>query len=163
MLIACDPGTYDSGVVVIGGGDRILLAEQMPNEDFIGYMKDWPSWHVVIERLHGQGKNIGRETFEACEWVGRFVQAAGPERVTLIRRVDLRFHWTGDTSGDDAALKRAVMDEYGGKEIAIGSKKNPGPLAIIKSPHCWQALALGLAYQRGCRSKVFTRADKVTK
>lgn len=157
MLMAIDPGCYDSGVVVLNG-EAILHATQLPNESLVRQVAGHS--HVVIEALHFMGGSVGREVLDTCVWVGRFMQAAGPERVTLIRRDDLRYHWVQNASANDATVRAAVIDHYGGKEIAIGTKKNPGPLYGI-SGHCWQALALGLAYQRGCRSKVFTRKDKI--
>lgn len=157
MLIAIDPGCYDSGVVVMNG-DRIISAEQRNNDGLISQVQCYSE--VIIESLHFMGGSVGREVLDTCVWVGRFMQAAGPERVTLIRRDDLRYHWVQNSAANDASVRAAVIDHYGGKEIAIGTKKNPGPLYGI-SGHCWQALALGLAYQRGCRSKVFTRKDKI--
>lgn len=160
MLVAIDPGCYDSGVVQLTDDGAILHAAQWSNVA----LRDWLVCNVhptVIEMITQPGR-AGRETYETCVWIGRFIETVGDGLVTVIRRDDVRFHWAGDASGNDSVLRQAVIDEYGGKEIAIGSKRSPGPLAGIKS-HCWQALALALAYQRGCRSKVFTRADKVTK
>lgn len=165
MLIAIDPGTYESGVVWLEDDGRVIQAEQLPNEEIVRRLEadgcdPETNDRVVIEMITQPGR-AGRETYETCRWIGRFEQAAGPTRVTIIRRDDIRFHWAGDASGNDATLRQAVIDHYGGKEIAIGSRKSPGPLAGI-TKHCWQALALAIAYQRGCRSKVFTRADKAS-
>ena len=154
MLIAIDPGTWESGVVRLSAAG-IASAEQVENEELLSELHFSPhATEVVIEMLHPQGRtNIGRETFETLVWVGRFMQAASHCRVTRIRRDDLRYHWCQDASANDAAVRQAVLDHFGDKSVAIGTKANPGPLYGVKS-HCWQALALGVAFQRGCRSKV---------
>lgn len=163
MLVAIDPGTWESGVVKIRHDGRIE-SEVMENRDLLDMLKGCShTWEIVIEMLHPQGRtNIGRETFETLVWVGRFMEGADRCRVIRVRRDDLRYHWCQDAGANDAAVRQAVLDHFGDKSVAIGTKASPGPLYGVKS-HCWQALALGVAYQRGCRSKVdFENPRKVS-
>ena len=51
----------------------------------------------------------------------------------------------GDSRAKDPNIRQALIDRYGGKEQAIGTKHLPGPLhAIVRD--VWAALALGVAW-----------------
>jgi hypothetical protein len=159
MLIAIDPGTWDSGVVQLDSAGQIVAAAQMDNEHVLRLIAEAaPGTELVIEMLHFQSKAVGFDVMESLVWIGRFMERAAHLSVYRIRRDDLRYFW--DASADaDGTIREAMISELGGKELAIGTKKRPGPL-FGASKHCYQALALALAHRRGCRSKIFTRADR---
>jgi hypothetical protein len=64
-------------------------------------------------------------------WTGRFLERwlnqkqTQPIRVT---RKQVMVHLCGSARGNDATLRTALIDLYGGKEKAIGRKAAPGPL-----------------------------------
>jgi hypothetical protein len=52
----------------------------------------------------------------------------------------------GSSRANDATIRQALLDRYGpGREKAVGTKANPGPLYGIKAD-LWQALALAVTY-----------------
>lgn len=103
---------------------------------------------VVIEMVASYGMSVGKDVFETVYWIGRFSEAVGgAER---IYRKDVKMALCGDNRAKDANIRQALIDLFGGdggKQVAVGTKDDPGPLYGFKS-HLWQALALAVTYER---------------
>jgi len=146
FLMGIDPGTTHSGVVVvyvpeIGTGCPVL-AGSVENKDVLGLI-DGHTGPIAIERVMSYGMPIGIETIETIEWIGRFLQAAGPERTRLIPRKEVGKHVCNDGRAKDPHIRQSLIDRYGGKAEAIGTVKKQGPLYRVKS-HAWPALAVAV-------------------
>lgn len=142
-LLAIDPGTTHSGFVVLGGiGPRPLNSGVYENGEMLALLKENRN-PVAIEMIASYGMAVGKEVFETCVWIGRFVQVAGPDRVRLVYRKDVKMHLCGTPRAKDANIRQALIDRYGGKAEAIGNVKKPGPLYGVKS-HAWAALAVAV-------------------
>jgi hypothetical protein len=85
------------------------------------------------------GMAVGREVFETCVWIGRFIQARQPMQHELIYRRDVKIHLCGSPRAKDANIRQSLLDKFG----EVGTKKNPGPLFGVKS-HVWSALAVAV-------------------
>jgi hypothetical protein len=136
-LLALDPGTTQSAYV-LWDGRRVLEAAILPNTDLIEILAAGriPCELMACEMIASYGMAVGREVFETCVWIGRFLQAhRGPHR--LVYRKDVKLHLCGSPRAKDANIRQALLDKHG----AVGTKKNPGPLYGIKS-HAWAALAV---------------------
>ena len=83
---------------------------------------------------------LGDESIQTILWTGRFVEAAKPLPVYLLRRRMVKIHLCGSSRATDANVRAALVDRFGGKDAAIGRKATPGPLYGITS-HLWAALA----------------------
>ncbi|RXN88219.1 hypothetical protein C7R54_15615 [Achromobacter aloeverae] len=110
---------------------------------------------VAIEMIASYGMPVGKEVFETCLWIGRFVQALEtPEEARLLYRKDVKMHLCGTTKAKDANVRQALLDLFprtgGGKTPQIGTKKQPGPLYGV-STHAWPAL--GVAVTLAARTK----------
>lgn len=147
--LAIDPGTEQSGFVLmdttgivvsgIESNERIL---DIIRRHCISLTSEKPQ--IAIEMIASYGMAVGKETFETCLWIGRFIQAAkNPDEVKLVYRRDVKLHLCNSARAKDANVRQAIIDLYGGKDKAIGKKSAPGPLYSIKS-HAWSALAVGL-------------------
>lgn len=146
-LVAIDPGTVESAVVV-WDGKTILHAEILPNSKVLiefcrnrgGPFND----HLAIEMVACYGMPVGKEVFETVLWIGKFVEA-WDSRVAqnftfpaqLIYRRDIKHHHCGNMHAKDANVAQALRDKYGDK----GTKRSPGVTYGLKS-HLWQAFAL---------------------
>jgi hypothetical protein len=140
-VLAIDPGTTHSGVVHFAGGIP-LTAGVYPNGDVLTHLSEWRG-AVACEMIASYGMAVGKEVFETCVWIGRFIQAAGPERVRLIYRKDVKLRLCGSPRAKDANIRQALIDKWGGKAEAIGTIKKQGPLYHVKS-HAWAALAVAV-------------------
>jgi hypothetical protein len=87
---------------------------------------------------------VGREVFDTVRWAGRFEEAAHPTPVALLGRKDVVTHLTGTARGNDADVRAALIDRFGGSS-AIGKKASPGPLHGI-AKDVWSALAIAVTY-----------------
>ena len=152
-ILGLDPGNEESAfVVVTGGGELVLSHRQDANETILGVLKEWPpdlvsmSWHLAIEMVASYGMPVGREVFETCVWIGRFVQAwEGLGKTwSLVYRKDTKMRLCGQTKAKDGNIRQALIDKFGGAN-AIGTKAKPGPLYGI-SKDKWAALAVAVTY-----------------
>jgi len=55
------------------------------------------------------------------------------------------FDLTDNTCANDASIRQALIDRFGGKDAAIGRKASPGPLHGIAAD-VWSALALAVTH-----------------
>lgn len=140
-VLAIDPGTTYSGWVLMRNG-TLWNCGVSENREIID-MITGTAVPVAIERVVSYGMAIGAETIETIEWVGRFHQAAGWDRARLIPRKEVCQHVCNSARAKDPNIRQALIDRWGGKAIAIGNVKNPGPLYPVKS-HAWQALGVAV-------------------
>jgi hypothetical protein len=143
-ILAIDPGTEQSGVVVLDGS-RVTLAEILPNAEVRTFLRSWFGDVVACEWIASYGMAVGQETFDTCKWVGRFEEVISGRRGTmaLVFRKDVKLHVCNNGRAKDKNIRQALIDLWGGKAKAIGTSKQPGPLYGVKS-HCWQALAVAV-------------------
>jgi hypothetical protein len=116
---------------------RVKLAKQMAGI--------WDRAHLVVEMVACYGMPVGREVFDTCVWIGRFIEAWGRPHSTLYRST-VKLHLCGQTRAKDANVRQALIDRFGpGREKAIGTKAKKGPLYGVKAD-VWQALALAVTF-----------------
>ncbi len=143
-VLAIDPGTDQSAYVHWDCADKKILDHSiLPNRDLLDkfYHDDWPFWknHLAIEMIASYGMPVGREVFETCVWIGRFIQASASPNPGLYYRKDVKLHLCGSPKAKDANIRQALIDLVGPQ----GTKKAPGPTYGIKS-HSWAALAVAV-------------------
>lgn len=134
-ILAIDPGTSQSGFVLWDGSvlDHGIIDNQMIRFKLLeGIAPDV----VAIEMIASYGMAVGREVFETCVWIGRFVECS-PVLAHLLFRRDIKIHLCGTTKAKDGNIRQALIDKHG----APGTKKSPGKTYGI-SGHLWAALAV---------------------
>jgi hypothetical protein len=156
-ILALDPGTTETGWVSISGMEIINMGIT-PNAEMFHVMERHasPSTHFAIEMIACYGMPVGRETFETCVWIGRFIEIwkmltmcnADTEKMFVYRR-EVKMYLCNSTRAKDGNVSQAIRDKFpatgGGKKPQIGTKGQPGPLYGIKS-HIWAALGVALTY-----------------
>lgn len=146
-ILAVDPGTKQSGWCLLDGSTPLAFGV-LENEKMIEEIRaTYDADILAVEMIASYGMAVGREVFETCVWIGRFVEAwRDPEAVHLVYRKDVKTHLCGTTKAKDANVRQALIDLYpatgGGSTPQIGTKAKPGPLYGISS-HVWPALAVG--------------------
>lgn len=137
-ILALDPGTTHTAFVIFDG--RTVHAKGwMPNEELLVLLKSgdlMPYDKAAIEMVACYGMPVGRETFETCVWIGRFIERV-KVKSALVYRKDVKIHLCGSMKAKDANIRQALIDKHG----AIGTVKKQGPLYGFKS-HLWAALAV---------------------
>lgn len=139
-VFAIDPGTSESGWVIYEDGE-VCQSGVCTNDEILEKIdKVLPgNYPLAIEMIASYGMPVGAEVFETCLWIGRFQQAAGPWRVKLVYRRDVKLHLCGSPKAKDPNIRQALIDKLGPQ----GTKKAPGPTYGVKS-HAWAALAVAV-------------------
>ena len=149
-IFAVDPGNELSAWCELSDGVLQDCGKE-PNVVLLKRLREMPaSATLAVEMIASYGMPVGREVFETCLWIGRFIEAweRGGGRYTLVYRRDVKLFHCESVRATDANIRAALIDRYGpGKEKAIGTKKTPGPLYGLKGDE-WSALAVALAVAR---------------
>lgn len=132
-ILAIDPGTTESGFYA--GPDRhgVLLNEHLL---LMLERNDLQADLVAIEMIASYGMPVGRETFDTCVWIGRFMQAWNSAHM-LVYRKDVKMALCNTTRAKDSNVWQALVDIYGDP----GTKKNPGGTYGVRS-HARAAMAV---------------------
>lgn len=150
-VLAIDPGDKQSAYIVYGGG-RPSAFGKLDNHDLLERLEEHAAalpYHtpLVIEMIASYGMPVGREVFETCVWIGRFIQR-WPFVHHLVYRRDVKLHLCGSARAKDTNIRQSLLDRFGGKSVAVGDKKQPGFLYGVKSD-VWSALALAVTFADG--------------
>lgn len=139
-ILALDPGTTQTAVVVLRDG-KITYHNLQENAYVLGFVESMtasdPPLVLAVEMIASYGMPVGREVFETCVWIGRFVQAWQPLPVEYVYRREVKLHLCGSPKAKDANIRQALLDLYG----AQGTKKAPGPTHGLKADE-WAALGV---------------------
>ena len=144
-VLAVDPGPTLSAWIVLEEGMPVAFGIE-PNDRVIDmvYPVDLLETEIVVERMQSFGMPVGAEVFETCYMIGRVIQAARPRPVALVSRLEVTTHHCHSARAKDSNVRQAMLDRFGpGKEKAVGTKADPGPLHGIKKD-IWSALAIGV-------------------
>ena len=140
-ILAIDPGPERSAFLWLGA-DGLPYCEWLgSNDDALRFLPAVGTEAVVIEQVASYGMPVGAEVFETCVWTGRFMEACRAAPVHRLTRLAVKSHLCHSAKANDATIRQALIDRFGGKERAIGRKAAPGPLYGIKAD-LWAALAV---------------------
>ena len=161
-ILAIDPGPTHSAYVVYEHG---VVADfgKLPNEELqrnilIVMFAPFQGPTLVIEQVAAMGMAVGAEVFETVFWSGRFAETWDCQggKWDRVKRHEVKMHLCQNMRAKDANIRQALLDRFGpGKELAIGTKKRPGPLYGM-SGDCWSALAIAITYHE---TKALTAAE----
>lgn len=143
-ILAIDPGNTESAWLLYDTDESLPLDwAKVPNYEVLEYLVGERYDLLAVEMVASYGMPVGREVFETCVWIGRFVERADADW-RLVYRGDVKLHLTHSRRAKDANVRAALIDKYGpGKERAVGLKASPGPLYGLTGD-CWSALAVAV-------------------
>lgn len=139
-ILAIDPGTTHSGWCLFDG-IRVLESGTEENEAILWRVRrESETAEIAIEMIASYGMPVGREVFETCVWIGRFVQwARNPGAVRLVYRRDVKMLLCGSPRAKDTNIRQALIDRLG----PIGTKGTPGALYGVTG-HAWPAVGVAV-------------------
>lgn len=150
MIVAVDPGSYESAFVLMDGL-RIVNKAKVANERLLealgqpGFRTDDDV--LVIEVIDISYSFSGKEVFGTVFWSGRFAQAWGG-RFHKLNRASIKAHLTGRATAKDGDVIKALTNRFGVK----GTRDAPGYFYGFNRD-VWQAYAVGVtAYDTGLTS-----------
>lgn len=156
ILLSVDPGTYESGMVVIDTETEAILDSGKINNDvllarFRAITNEYDA--CVMEDIQYFGQVTGSDTYITLKWAGRFQEALHPIETTFLYRKTIVTEVAGSPKAKDSHVRQAVIDHYGGDLIAVGGKKCPHCKGKgwrgIGRPPCEDCGATGFEYQPG--------------
>ena len=103
VIIAIDPGPIHSALVMFEG-EHVFASFYSKNESIAEWLAAGVGNEsdpvVAIEMIASYGMAVGAEVFETCVWIGRFMEIAGPHRVTRIKRGEVKMHLCNTTAAN---------------------------------------------------------------
>jgi hypothetical protein len=190
-VVAIDPGPTMSAWVVLGEDDKpwgrfenneVLLqrlAQPSRLSSKHGEKGVLAPACLAVEDITNMGMAVGKDVFKTMFWSGRFCQVWSMNRNVGLRvfsqipRPEIKLFLCGSARAKDPNVRQALIDRYGGDEVAIGGKKclkckgkgwfgsgrseceeckgggwlhPPGPLHGF-SGHTWSALAVAVTWK----------------
>lgn len=149
-VLAIDPGNTFSGYALIDPETcRPLKVGKIPNAEVLHLIATTTYEHLSIEMIASYGMAVGKEVFDTCVWIGRFIQQhiwAGPDvEHALVYRREVKLHHCHSSKAKDANITQALIDRfaYGEPNRGKGTKAAPGWFYGF-SADIWQAYALAV-------------------
>src|SRR5690606_30981469 len=128
IVLAIDPGPVQSGYALYDG-KRVLRSGVLPNVDLLLIVADDNSDALAIEKIVSYGNIVNNDTFDTCEWIGRFQQAwACPDEVVKVKRLQVKQALGLKGSAKDKDVNAALLS-------AIGPR---GRRRSLVRPSAWQ-------------------------
>ena len=152
-IFAIDPGNEASAYALVELPDfRIIEKGKIPNGELLDMCRSITGESAdiaAIEMISSYGMPVGREVFETCVWIGRFMGAT-PKGLKFVYRLDEKLCLCHDTRANDASIRRALIDRYAKHDFKTGrgTKKAPDVFFGMKSD-IWSAIAVCVtAYEK---------------
>lgn len=160
-ILGIDPGEKTTGWVIVHGIDVIDFG-QTPNTQFVDTLCEKAYDLMLIEEL-AYARDAGRAVMRTAMWSGAFLYSGlkANREVRLFPRTRVKtVLCKGVRRAKDRHVSAAVRQFYrgtgGGSRPQVGTSKQPGPLYGITS-HCWQALALVIAWRIDRNGEILAR------
>lgn len=135
IILAIDPGSEKSALVLYDTGNQEIYDRRIvENELLLGYMGDVVFDMLVIEMIASYGMPVGKDVFETCVWIGRFIEHSKKSFSYIYRREEKMF-LCGSMKAKDSNIRQAIIDKLG-KEKTRGCSKD-----------IWSALAVALTFE----------------
>lgn len=163
IILGIDPGTFKSAWVLLDSATEnnnarfpwpVLNCGTADNEWLLSLITQFITRGdgvsmLAVEMVASFGMPVGAEVFDTVLWIGRYIQQAIihgliDSQIKKVTRHQSKYHHCHATARvTDANVRQALIDRFGGRVRAIGTKKNPGPLYEIHNDE-WQALAVAM-------------------
>lgn len=154
LILAIDPGSTESGYVLLDENLKPLEFGKFINENIRQELrrnieKYGHDLKIAIEMVASYGMAVGREVFETCVWIGRFIEMVESYNMNaqLIYRKDEKMNLCHSMKANDSTITQALVDRfaYGIRNHGKGTKKEKGWFYGFKKD-IWQAYAVGITY-----------------
>lgn len=151
LIIAIDPGNTQSGYVVVEHDGMkitsVLEKGKVDNVQIFGVLDRYEGADTAVEMVASYGMPVGKEVFDTCVWVGRFVQAACSPKIELIYRKEEKLFLCGTLTAKDSNITQALVDRFapGQPNKGKGTAKNPGFFHGF-AKDVWAAMAVAVTY-----------------
>ena len=158
-IFAIDSGNVESGYAVVDLPTfKVIECGKVNNNELLKAVPLLSSAADIfaLEMIASYGKPVGRDVFDTCVWIGRFIQV-GEKDPTYIYRKEEKICLCNDIRAKDTNIRHALIDRYAKHDFKTGkgTKKNPDTFYGV-SKDAWQAIAVAVtAYEREVCDELF--------
>lgn len=152
MILAIDPGSIESAYVVLDENLKPLEFAKVKNEtllyDLPGLVCQYKLKHLAIEMIASYGMAVGKDVFDTCIWIGRFIENTRFQlKQTYIYRKDEKMNLCGTMKAKDTNIRMALIDRFAKHDFknGKGTKKDPD-IFYGFAKDVWSAMAVGVTY-----------------
>ncbi len=141
MILSIDPGNIESAFCLIDKETyKPIKFGKIRNEELLNIVKDEFYDDFVIEMIASYGMPVGKEVFDTCVWIGRFIQASYCYGFYIYRKEE-KLNLCGSMKAKDSNIRQALIDRFG----VVGTKKAKGWFYGFKKD-IWSAYAVGVTW-----------------
>ena len=152
MILAVDPGNAESAYCVIDGTNyKPIEFGKMENEKLRKKMekdlKMYPIDNFAIEMIASYGMPVGKEVFETCVWIGRFMETFKCKNTYYIYRKEEKINLCGSMKAKDSNIRQALIDRFARFDFKNGKgTKSNQDFFYGFSKDVWSAYAVGITW-----------------
>lgn len=155
-ILAIDAGNTYSGVAIVELPEfRLVWFDKLPNEEIYDSIKNYKIDEVALEMVACYGMPVGRDVFETCVWIGRFIEQLKGHKISYVYRKDEKMCLCGSLKAKDSNIRQALINRYAKHDFKTGkgTKKNPDVFYGVAND-VWSAIAVAVTHYE-------MKADKV--
>lgn len=155
-ILAIDAGNTYSGVAIVELPEfRLVWFDKLPNEEIYDRIKNYKIDEVALEMVACYGMPVGRDVFETCVWIGRFIEKLKDHKISYVYRKDEKMCLCGSLKAKDSNIRQALINRYAKHDFKTGkgTKKNPDVFYGVAND-VWSAIAVAVTHYE-------MKADKV--
>lgn len=142
MILSIDPGNVESGYCLIDSETfKPIEVGKIDNTQMLMKVIELKYDYLILEMIASYGMPVGKEVFETCVWIGRFIQARNCADFDYIYRKEEKMNLCGSMKAKDSNIRQALIDRFG----EVGTKKNQGFFYGFKKD-IWSAFAVGVTW-----------------
>ena len=152
MILAVDPGNVESAYCVIDKTNyKPIEFGKMENEKLRKKMakdlKMYPIDNFAIEMIASYGMPVGKEVFETCVWIGRFMETFKCKNTYYIYRKEEKINLCGSMKAKDSNIRQALIDRFARFDFKNGKgTKSNQDFFYGFSKDVWSAYAVGITW-----------------
>lgn len=149
MILAIDPGPVKSAFVLVDDNNYKPVQFDLIENSKVFYPIEGAYDHFVIECIASYGMSVGKDVFETCYWIGRFMQYAHMQnkKINRIYRMEEKMTICHNSRARDTNIRHALIDRFAQHDFKNGKGKKDNPDWFFGfRADIWAAYAVGVTY-----------------
>ena len=147
-ILAIDAGNTYSGAAIVELPEfRLVWFGKLPNEEIYDVVKNFKIDEVALEMVACYGMPVGKDVFETCVWIGRFIEQLKGHKISYVYRKDEKMCLCGSLKAKDSNIRQALINRYAKHDYKTGkgTKKNQDVFYGVAND-VWAAIAVAVTH-----------------